>query len=151
MVCYIFRMKKFFNIKQIIYLSIACVTLLTLILLLIFPIGIYANSVTVYDTYWNKVLTKDYPYDSPRDYQLTPFTLSGAYYSNGMSPRILLAQTIVFTVVGIVFLVFLVLFLIELIKSGAFKRKSRPSKIQQLEARIAELEKQAKVNSEERE
>lgn len=144
-------MKKFFNIKRVIYLSIVCITLLTLILLLIFPIDIYSSYITVYDTYQKKVVSEDYPYSTPRDAQLTPFTLRGWYKSGKMYPRILLTQTIVFTIVGVIFLVFLTLFLVELIKAGVFKRKPRPSKIQQLEARIAELEKQAKENSEKRE
>lgn len=124
-------MKTFFTKKRIAFTVILIASLITLIALLIAPIGSAGNGFWIYYTYENKFLHCS---GAPlQDYGLTsPFTLDIEPYIS-----ILIEQTIVFTLVGIIFLVFLVLFIIELKKAGAFKRK-HPTKAQ----RIAELEKQ---------
>ena len=129
-------MKSFFTKKRIAYLAITCATLLTLIVLLIVPIGSTSNKCYVYvpAAKWFGTLTTSV-YPTIGGGLTTPFT-----YGNN---DILVAQTIVFTIVGVVFVVFLTLFTIELAKAGAFKRRPRrPSRVQQLEQQIEELQKQ---------
>lgn len=141
-------MKKFFNVKRTIYLAIVCATLLTLILMFIFPIGLYPSSVDyvkVYSTYFK--MTQDHPVGK-RMFEfdvLSPFTVRNIFLTEWAQvkyPDILLAQTITFPIVGIIFVVFFVLFMVELKKAGAFKRTHRPTKTERLQAQIDELQKQ---------
>ncbi|MDE7455001.1 MAG: hypothetical protein K2M64_04150 [Clostridia bacterium] len=139
-------MKKFFNIKRIIYLSIVCVTLLTLIFLLIFPIGVNLSSdrhpkVKVYCPY-HKRIEEGFV---GKNTWVSPFTTKCIWLYGGLEsrhPDILLTQTIVFTIVGIIFVVFLALFAVELKRAGVFTRKHRPTKTEQMQAQIDELQKQ---------
>ena len=116
-------MKKFFTIKRIIYLSIDCVSLLMLVLMLIFPVDLSYSPIKYYSTHFKSIGTNTIFPSDIRSRLLNPFT-----FGNDLEPNILLAQSIVFPIVSVIFLVFLVLLLIELIKSGVFKRTPRPPK-----------------------
>ena len=136
-------MKQFFNIKRIIYLSIICVTFLTLIFMLIFPIGVplvaCTSTIVVYDPFLKRIATMEFS-GSRSLYSdlLSPFTLPGPFED----PIILIAQTIVFPIVGVIFLVFLALFLVELKRAGIFNRTHRTTKAERMQAQIDELQKQ---------
>lgn len=128
-------MKAFFNRKRIIFLAIACAALLTMIILLIFPIGTVGSSFLVYNTYYNRLERAkgsiiEYRFDTPFGRLDKGFSL------------ILVAQTIVFTLVGIIFVVFATLFIVELARAGAFKRPHRPTKAERMQAQIDALQKQ---------
>ncbi|MCH5157100.1 MAG: hypothetical protein J1G02_04400 [Clostridiales bacterium] len=127
-------MKSFFTVKRIAYLAIVFITLMTLVALLIVPIGSRSDSCFVYSTYSKIFGTYQNSYHNIKDRLATPFSFDSF---------VLVAQTIVFTLVGIIFLVFLALFIVELTRAGAFKRHPRsPSKVEQLEKQVAELQKQ---------
>lgn len=65
----------------------------------------------------------------------SPFTLGSSH-----SYRILVWQTVVFTLVGIVFVVFTTLFIVELRRAGVLK--PRPTKAARLQAQVDDLQKQ---------
>lgn len=136
-------MKDFFTKKRITFVSILCITFIALIFMLIFPIGLYPNSfVTVYSPHQHKLIK--YRNSGNPTETTSPFTVKPLFSQdeNGklIQDNILLVQTIVFSIVGLVFLVFLVLFLVDLKHAGLFAH--RPTKTELLEARVAELEQQ---------
>ncbi|MCH5157483.1 MAG: FlxA-like family protein [Clostridiales bacterium] len=127
-------MKSFFTAKRIVYLAIVFITLVTLVILLIVPIGSRSDSCFVYSTYSKVFGTYQNSYHNIKDRLTTPFSFDSF---------VLVAQTVVFTAVSVIFLVFLALFIVDLVKTGAFKRHPRsPSKVEQLEKQVADLQKQ---------
>ena len=117
--------------------------------MLIFPIGKYSHLhsyVTTYSPHEHKLMhipVGNKPLDTT-----SPFTVSYRfrYDENGklIPDDILLVQTIVFTLVSIVFVVFAVLFTIELKRAGVFEKlfEHRPTKAERMQAQIDELQKQ---------
>lgn len=127
-------MKAFFTKKRIAFLTITSIALLILIILLIVPIGSVGNDFLVYCLYHNKFETC---HGSLSEYSRTsPFTMGT------IEKVVLFGQTIVFTLVGIIFVVFFVLFMVELKKAGAFNRTHRPTRAERLQAQVDELQKQ---------
>ena len=127
-------MKEFFTKKRIAYVSILAVALITLIILLIAPIGSTGHG------FWIYTPNKEFQHCTrhlENYYVTSPFTLS-------VKPHqyILVEQTIVFTLIGIIFVVFLVLFLVELVKADVFKHTHRPTKTELMQAQIDELQRQ---------
>lgn len=129
-------MKAFFTKKRIAFLTIWAVALIVMIILLIVPIGTVGNSFVIYNGYSNSFVTC---HGTINDFTIrSPFTIGPPppYHS------ILVAQTVVFTLVGIIFVVFFVLFMVELKKAGAFNRTHRPTRAERLQAQVDELQKQ---------
>ncbi|MCM1290191.1 MAG: hypothetical protein NC132_05555 [Corallococcus sp.] len=58
--------------------------------------------------------------------------------------NVLVAQTIVFTLVGIIFVVFLALFIVEMKRGGIFAKwfRHRPTKAERLQTQVDELQRQ---------
>lgn len=128
-------MRKFFTKKRITFLSIICISLLILIVLLIVPIGSLSNSCLVFSIK-DKRFSKSVGSDLIIEGLSSPFTLRGSH-------PILVWQTIVFTVVGIIFVIFLVLLLVDLKKTGYLRlAPRRPTKAERLQSQIDELQKQ---------
>ncbi len=123
-------MKAFFNIKRIAYLSIICISLIILIVLLIVPLGSWKTNVTTFD-FEHGIYGTDSNVPIKNNLANPFATIFG---------NILLWQTIVFTLIAIVFVVFATLFAIELKCAGIFSR--RPTKAERMQAQIDELQKQ---------
>lgn len=131
-------MKQFFTRKRIAFVSILAASLITLIVLLIFPIGSIGGHFVVYSLYYHEFVKCS---GTVQNFGLiSPFTLG----VRGTTLHILVEQTIVFTLVGIVFLVFLILFIVELKRTGIFSKlfAHRHTKTEYLEQRVAEPEQQ---------
>lgn len=112
------------------------VSFIMLIMLLIFPIGSFKANCLIYNCQESAFVTMDFGSKGVRPWLNNPFIIK---VSNDMT-FILVAQTIVFTLVAIVFVVFSVLFAIELKRADVFKH--RPTKAERLQAQIDELQKQ---------
>lgn len=127
-------MKNFFTKKRAIYLLAIIISLITLVILLFFPIKSNSTKCVVYYLHDHSIHTLD------AGYLIGPALTSPFTIGEGEWTLVLVSQTIVFTLVSIVFIVFTILFAIELKQANVFAR--RESKSARLEQRMAELEKE---------
>lgn len=132
--CYVVYMKNFFTKKRIAFATILTATLLTMIILLIVPIGSFGNVCLIYYTYDHSFVTFTSGHTVLESLN-SPFTI----FDNS---RILVWQTVVFTLVSIIFVAFATLFTIELVCAGVFNRTPKPTKAERMQAQIDELQKQ---------
>lgn len=132
-------MKRFFTKKRIAFLAITCASLITLIVILIVPIGSLKSHALVYIIEWKRFVAWSH-YTTINRALETPFT----FYS--ITPPvhcILVWQTAIFTLMGILICIFIALLVVDIKKIGLFPViHRRPTKTELLEQRVAELEQQ---------
>lgn len=126
-------MKKYFDKTNLIFAIICGVLLLTMIVLLIFPIH-YENMVC-YDYEMGMIVRVQFPING--NVQMSPFKIYGILLN--------IPQTAVFCSIALVFLVFAVLLIVRLARKGMFadmkakiQANRKPTKAEQ----IADLQKQ---------
>ena len=136
MLCYFENMKAFFTRKRIIYTSVLSALLIAMILLLIFPIGVYRNtcSVIVKGRLSSVILPEK---QIVKDYMNSPFTIPT--YKGVM---FVLPQLLVFLTLLQVFMAFLILFAENVFAQYPIKIKRRPTKRQIMQAQIDALQAQ---------